>query len=312
MEAANQPGRNLAGQAETGRACPYCRFPLKEGIEIAVCAECTAPHHRECWDENGGCAVVACAGGPSAASTQSIPAYADAAPQPTGATAAVPSWPQPQPQPRPRTSPWLVAGLFVLALAVAGGATAVVVAGGRDSARENSVAPPPAPATVTETVETPVEPEPEPVPTSSDVLSQTSDEEIRSEIYQTLYDHHAAVVSGDFEQAWAVLSKRKQAQNRQKYGYATWRANQATLSPHLDPSGLDVSVIDVDPDAGEATVRVTGMTWSKPGADCTEWSGITWMKYEDGFWRYDPGYSTTPQRERLWKPRFPELLGASC
>ena len=67
-----------------------------------------------------------------------------------------------------------------------------------------------------------------------------------------------------------------------------------------------------EPNEGVAQVDITGMSWSKPGASCTEWSGITWVKYEDGAWKYDPGYSTTPQREREWKPRYAELLGGQC
>jgi hypothetical protein len=30
-----------------------------------VCGVCRAPHHLDCWADNGGCAVVACAGGPT-------------------------------------------------------------------------------------------------------------------------------------------------------------------------------------------------------------------------------------------------------
>jgi hypothetical protein len=67
-----------------------------------------------------------------------------------------------------------------------------------------------------------------------------------------------------------------------------------------------------EPGSGVAQVDVTGMTWDKPGASCTEWSGITWVKYEAGSWKYDPGYSTTPQREREWKSRFSQLLGGQC
>jgi hypothetical protein len=54
------------------------------------------------------------------------------------------------------------------------------------------------------------------------------------------------------------------------------------------------------------------MKWNKPGAPCSEWSGITWVKYEEGAWRYDPGYSTSPEREAEWKSRYAELLGGKC
>jgi hypothetical protein len=135
---------------------------------------------------------------------------------------------------------------------------------------------------------------------------------MESEITDLLYAHHEAVVMGDFERAWSLLTSRKQTQNRQKYGYATWQANQATLSPYLDPTGISVRILSSNRRTGEATVMVSGMTWSKPGARCGAWSGITWVKYERGQWLYDPGYSTTPAREAVWKSRFAELLGASC
>ena len=48
-----------------GRTCPYCRFDLKEGVTVIPCPVCEAVHHDDCWEENGGCAVALCAGGPS-------------------------------------------------------------------------------------------------------------------------------------------------------------------------------------------------------------------------------------------------------
>jgi hypothetical protein len=51
-----------------GRNCPYCRFPMKEGAEITVCPTCGSQHHTECWNDNRGCAITACASGPGFAS----------------------------------------------------------------------------------------------------------------------------------------------------------------------------------------------------------------------------------------------------
>jgi hypothetical protein len=56
----------IAKAEHVGRTCPYCRFPLKEGGEIALCRHCRAAHHADCWTDNGGCAVLGCAGAPSA------------------------------------------------------------------------------------------------------------------------------------------------------------------------------------------------------------------------------------------------------
>jgi Prokaryotic RING finger family 1 len=43
-----------------GKPCPYCRFPLKSGMTAESCDACSTIHHRECWEEGGGCAVFGC------------------------------------------------------------------------------------------------------------------------------------------------------------------------------------------------------------------------------------------------------------
>ena len=64
MTSVDPPRVGLASPNDAGRSCPYCRFPIKHGQQIAVCGVCGAPCHKECWEENSGCAVVACAAGP--------------------------------------------------------------------------------------------------------------------------------------------------------------------------------------------------------------------------------------------------------
>ncbi len=44
--------------------CPYCRTPMEDGSALILCPACSTPHHRECWDENGGCTVFGCAEAP--------------------------------------------------------------------------------------------------------------------------------------------------------------------------------------------------------------------------------------------------------
>lgn len=41
--------------ASVGKTCPYCQFPLKQDSEAVQCPVCKVPHHRGCWEENGGC-----------------------------------------------------------------------------------------------------------------------------------------------------------------------------------------------------------------------------------------------------------------
>ncbi len=41
--------------------CPYCRSEVTpETGEAVTCAACGTPHHRECYEENGGCTLFGC------------------------------------------------------------------------------------------------------------------------------------------------------------------------------------------------------------------------------------------------------------
>ncbi len=42
--------------------CPVCGTAVEE--DRSLCARCRTPHHKDCWDYLGGCAVFACAGRP--------------------------------------------------------------------------------------------------------------------------------------------------------------------------------------------------------------------------------------------------------
>jgi hypothetical protein len=131
------------------------------------------------------------------------------------------------------------------------------------------------------------------------------------EIRNLLLDYHVAVVNGEFQRAWQLLSRRKQDQALEEDGYASWKRAQASLSPYLEPEGMKVDAVTRE-GGGVARVDVVGMRWYAPGSGCSEWAGLTWAKFERGAWHYDPGYSTTPARERRWKPRYAELLGTTC
>jgi hypothetical protein len=41
-------------------ACPYCLCAVAPGDPVVVCPACGFTHHRECWDNLGGCAVEGC------------------------------------------------------------------------------------------------------------------------------------------------------------------------------------------------------------------------------------------------------------
>jgi hypothetical protein len=140
---AGDPQRLVADAAYAGRSCPYCRFPMKEGGEVVLCGHCHSVHHLDCWTDNGGCAVVACAGGPAKAASAATggPALPPTVPQPV-TTIAVPVSPQPTssappaatppqvPPPgsnRPGVNRGLIAAVVVLAVAVAGVGAAVLL-----------------------------------------------------------------------------------------------------------------------------------------------------------------------------------------
>jgi hypothetical protein len=136
--------------------------------------------------------------------------------------------------------------------------------------------------------------------------------QMRADIEQLLLDEHTDIVNGDYRAAWNLLSARKQAQYLREHGYGGWQNAQASLTPYLHPDGIHVTIDNLNPSDGVARVMVTGMSWSRPGASCSAWSGITWVKYEGGQWRYDPGFSTTPGRRAGWQSKFSQLLGGSC
>src|SRR5438067_13332515 len=45
---------------ELSATCPYCLCALEQAV--TTCPWCGTGHHRDCWDENTGCAVAGCDG----------------------------------------------------------------------------------------------------------------------------------------------------------------------------------------------------------------------------------------------------------
>jgi hypothetical protein len=132
-------------------------------------------------------------------------------------------------------------------------------------------------------------------------------------IRTTLRDYHLALIDGQDRRAWRLLSSRKRQQALREDSYGQWRRAQGSLAPYLEPNGIEVRIVALE-GGGVARVDVTGMGWYAPGSSCSEWGGLTWAKYERGAWFYDPGYSTTPVRERHWKDssRYARLMGTTC
>jgi hypothetical protein len=142
-------------------------------------------------------------------------------------------------------------------------------------------------------------------------LPNESRGQMNDEIRQTLLGYHLALLDGNFQEAWQLLSRRKKEKNLEEDGYDKWRTAQGSLAPYLEPRGIR-TYLEGSEEHGVMRVDVRGMGWYQPGAPCSEWSGLTWVKYERGGWYYDPGYSTTSRREQIWKPRYDRLLGGDC
>jgi len=140
-----------------------------------------------------------------------------------------------------------------------------------------------------------------------------TDAERRTAIRRVLLAHHRAVVNGDFRGAWELTSARYRAKKlREPGGYPKWARGQKLVQRYLFPGGLQVSIQSYDARSGVATISVSGMRWSAPSSSCRTFEGITWAKRDAGGWRYEPGYSISDQRRRMWQPRRTETLGWGC
>jgi hypothetical protein len=210
------------------------------------------------------------------------------------------------------------AAVVFLAIAIAGTTTAIILTRAEEETGAAAIAPPSVDATESDPAPEPEstpfpEPTEEPEPTDTNgVLPDVDESTMEEDITSMLTDWHVAVVDGDFSTAWDLLTERKRRQKERDEGYAAWESAQASLGKYLEPDGLSTSIISTDESTGVVTVRVSGMGWTNPSSPCSQWEGISWVRYEDDAWHYDPGYSTTPQRERKWKNRYDELMGVGC
>jgi hypothetical protein len=145
------------------------------------------------------------------------------------------------------------------------------------------------------------------------VLPAVSREQMRADIQDMLYRWHEDVVTGRVRAAWNMLSQaRRTYLLEQPGGYPAFAKTQRNFGRYLDPSGIHVAIVSLDPQSGVAEVRVTGMAWTAPNRICDYWSGITWARYVNREWVYDEGYGQYPARKRMWEAHFGQLLGGSC
>src|SRR4051812_32699086 len=48
-----------------GASCPICQTVVDETEDVLTCSECHQIHHRECWQEVGGCGTYGCSHAPA-------------------------------------------------------------------------------------------------------------------------------------------------------------------------------------------------------------------------------------------------------
>ncbi len=292
---------------DAGRTCPFCRFPLKPGMELTDCGVCSAAHHAECWDENRGCAIALCAGGPGNEATRPLP--------PPPPPQFQPPPPPPPPAAPSRTNVGLIAAIVALAVAVSAVAIAVVVTRSTSGAAAEGTVPestPVAEATPTETPEetetaTP-EPTPEETPTPEPTPRPPSN---RAQIERILVAYYANVLEGDYDGAWRLLSPTYRSwKETEGGGYAKWETQEDVHRDRLDPSGLHVEILSIDGDV--ATIDVSGMSMVTRNDPNCDFNGVTWARRVGGKWRYDQGYLQNAARAAEWRPRREQTLGYVC
>jgi hypothetical protein len=183
----------------------------------------------------------------------------------------------------------------VLAVVAAGIAVALVV--GREDGADVATAvpvPPPAPTTPgtdPAAEEDPAEDDEARISRVGDPDGAT-DEQVESAVERTLKRHHVAIDEGDWSEAYGMLSRQKREQKRDEAarqglpdGESRYRNQfQGELEGQLDTTATRVTLINVDPDAKEATVE---LAIPKRNGGC--YSGTTWAVFEKGGWRYDLG-----------------------
>jgi predicted RNA-binding Zn-ribbon protein involved in translation (DUF1610 family) len=67
----DQPQIRTIGQSSAAvdgsASCPTCQTPILAHEAAVSCPSCGQPHHQECWDEVGGCAIYGCKSAPETA-----------------------------------------------------------------------------------------------------------------------------------------------------------------------------------------------------------------------------------------------------
>jgi hypothetical protein len=134
-----------------------------------------------------------------------------------------------------------------------------------------------------------------------------------------------AAANRDQAGLWNLLSekKRNQKQEEDRTGeedLSAFISNQFELGEYLSsPEYAVVRVLDVNRRTGAVEIYVGNLGYvgscTSSAADPSDlWSGITWVRFENGSWGYEPGFSSTEQRRSRWENAGDQykLLGLGC
>lgn len=323
---ARRPIRGSATKQDTGKSCPFCRFPIKERDEVVACGECHSTHHEDCWEENGGCAVPDCAGAPAASGSgggsggSHIPPVAGPSkkkvtldPRPElrrrkrqrqRKKAAATGKPLPVPPPpgeSSKTTLW-IAGAAIAFLAV----IAVIMIsnnfGDTDPASGKSCEE----GTGKNGVPC----------YDNGKLPNTPTPDMQSQISRSVRSWFNLVDLGDYPSAWTRLSPRVRKQISQDEGYQGWRDKQVRLTKYLHPSNANVTLMTGEsfPEEGVMTVYISNLPFDDPNDRCDQIEGVSWVVWDPDAqkWFYEPGITVSNARRSAWGYRGTKVLKFKC
>lgn len=277
----SRPTSRAASPEDVGRSCPYCRFAFKQGTDIVACGDCHAAHHADCWDDNGGCAILGCASAPpsTAHSGPTVRHPVAAGPATGGVPPAQPPVAAQPPAPAPPARQGLGTTMVVaciVALLAAGVAIAAVATRSPD---------PPPTSSDTTTGEAPgtgidggegtgTDPEvspPPPPPPASGAL-------------KVVRAHFEYLGSGEYQRAFNLFLPSYQSS-----AGSSWIAQRSAAAPKvniaiLEPSTDDGSFATLDAKIyTRDTARVSGSD-----RQCRRFEGTLAARKSGGRWYYSP------------------------
>lgn len=322
---ARRPIRGSATRQDTGKSCPFCRFPIKERDEVVACGECHSTHHEDCWDENGGCAVSDCAAAPrSESSSTSVGSGGSHIPPVAGPSRKkVTLDPRPAMRRRKRNQTrkkvgtaanaaaappgksskatlWIV-GATVAFLVVIG---AIMIANNFDGSKD----------TTDQSCEEGTGVDGIPCYDNGALPNKTK-AEMNSEVTGFMRKWFRDINLGEYYYAWSRISPRVRKQIDQEIGYQEWMNRQQGISRYLVPDNLKVDFVQPSfTDEGVMSIRLSPMEYTKPGDRCGTRGGVTWVKWDPktSRWYLEPGTKVTAERQQAWGYRGSELFTYKC